>query len=358
MTISERTAATREAGVGDPRPDVAAGERNGDGGADGRARAEYVLPLRWTDDAAADELTDYLRRLHRWVDVTVVDGSPPEIYAAHARRWAGWVRHLPPDADLRYVNGKVNGVTTGLRRARHESVIIADDDVRYEEPTLRAVLLALQRADLVRPQNYFAPLVWHARWDTARTLLNRCVGGDYPGTFGLRRSMFRRIGGYDGNVLFENLELIRTVRAGCGREARLDGVYIRRLPPETAHFLHQRVRQAYDDFAQPVRLVTFLAVVPVSAAAVSTGRRWVPAVVGLTAVAAAEVGRRRSGGARVFPVTSSLLAPAWLLERAVCAWLAVGLRVRHGGVSYAGSRIRTAAHPMRLLRRRVALHRQ
>lgn len=319
----------------------------------GRLDVEYVLPLRSSDDADLPELTSYLRVLCRWVDVTVVDGSPPDVFARHARAWRGLVRHVPPDGDLRYVNGKVNGVTTGLRRSRHECVVIADDDVRYDLDALCAVLQALAGADLVRPQNYFSPLVWHARWDTARTLLNRTLGGDYPGTFGVRRSAFLALGGYDGDVLFENLELIRTVRAGGGREARLDEVYVRRRPPDTGHFLGQRVRQAYDDLAQPARLIAFLSVLPVSAAALVARRAWVPAAVAGMAVVLAERGRRRAGGASVFPVTSTLLAPAWLAERAVCGWVAVALWTARGGVSYAGGRIRTAAHSTAEIRRRL-----
>ncbi|MBA3488076.1 MAG: glycosyltransferase, partial [Longispora sp.] len=174
-------------------------------------KLEYVLPLRWKEDSGAPELTDYLHWLARHVDVTVVDGSAPDLFAAHAERWGHIVRHVHPDPWLDYANGKVNGVTTGLRLARHEHVIIADDDVRYDEGTLRTVDELLDGVDLVRPQNYFEPSPWHARWDTARTLLNRALAADYPGTLGIRRSMFTTTGGYDGNALFENLELIRTV---------------------------------------------------------------------------------------------------------------------------------------------------
>ncbi|MDB4950296.1 MAG: hypothetical protein JWM27_2945, partial [Gemmatimonadetes bacterium] len=69
---------------------------------------------------------------------------------------------------------------------------------------------------------------------------------------------------------------------------------------------------------------------------------------------AAEAGRRKRGGRRVFPATSSLLAPVWLAERGVCAWLALGSRVRLGGVRYRGGILRAAATPLRELRRRYA----
>ncbi|MDF5752802.1 hypothetical protein [Spongiactinospora sp. TRM90649] len=315
----------------------------------GRLDLDYVLPLRWHEDAGLGELTAYLRVLARHVRVIVVDGSPAELFDRHARRWRGLVRHVRPADGLRFANGKVAGVTTGVRLATGDRVVIADDDVRYDLPGLAAVHALLRDAELVRPQNYFSPLPWHSRWDTARTLLNRGLGADYPGTFGLRRAFFLRAGGYDGDVLFENLELIRTVRAHGGREARPPGLYVRRLPCDARHFWGQRVRQAYDDRAQPVRMAAFLAVLP--ALALIRRPRTVLTCAAL-AVCLAETGRRRAGGRRVFPVTGSLLAPVWILERAVCSWFALGAALT-GGIPYAGGRIRHAAHSVRRLRRRA-----
>ncbi|MFI0424436.1 glycosyltransferase [Spongiactinospora sp. 9N601] len=315
---------------------------------------DYVLPLRWEDDAGLDELTGYLRMLTRHARVIVVDGSPPALFARHARRWRGLVTHVRPDPVLDHANGKVAGVTTGLRLARAERVVIADDDVRYDRAALAAVSALLARADLVRPQNHFHPLPWHALWDTSRTLLNRSLGADYPGTFGIRRAFFEKMGGYDGDVLFENLELIRTVRAHGGTEARPLGLYVRRLPPDTARFWGQRVRQAYDDLAQPLRLGMFLAVLP-AVAATALRRRYAPLAAGaMVTVVLAEAGRRRAGGRRVFPWTASLFAPVWVLERAACAWAAVAAALR-GGVRYSGRRLRVAAHSGRTLRRRAQL---
>lgn len=314
---------------------------------------DYVLPLRWDDDAGLDELTAYLTWLARHVRVIVVDGSPGDLFGRHARRWHGLVRHVRPAVGSRCANGKVAGVTTGLRLAAGDRVVIADDDVRYDLAALATIHALLGGAELVRPQNYFHPLPWHARWDTARTLLNRCLGADYPGTFGLRRAFFLRMGGYDGDVLFENLELIRTVRAHGGRELRPLGLYVRRLPCDTRRFWSQRIRQAYDDLAQPARMAAFLAVLP----AIALLRRPRPLLAGAAlavglSVGLAEVGRRRAGGREVFPLSGSLLAPVWVMERAVCGWLALGAALT-GGVPYGGGRIRRAAHSARLLRRRV-----
>jgi hypothetical protein len=54
----------------------------------------------------------------------------------------------------------------------------------------------------------------------------------------------------------------------------------------------------------------------------------------------------------VFSPVASLLAPAWVLERAVCSWLAVGQKVRRGGVVYGDMVIARAANSRRELRRR------
>jgi hypothetical protein len=325
------------------------------------AGVSYVLPLRWTEPGPIEELAGYLQGLGEVVEeVLVVDGSPPPLYAPHAAALAGFARHLPPHPDLDFRMGKVNGVVTGLRECRHERVVIADDDVRYEPAALRRAAGLLGEADLVRPQNYFDELPWHARWDSGRSLLNRVFTGDptfpvgdFPGTLAVRRGTFFASGAYDGNALFENLELMRTVRAAGGTVLTPLDLYVARRPPSTAHFRSQRVRQAYDDFAIPARLGAFLALPPLAAELVRRGRaRWLGAAA-LATVGIAEAGRRRAGGAARFPLSGSLLAPAWITERSLCSWIALGARLR-GGVRYGEGRLRHSATSMRRLRRRYA----
>lgn len=313
---------------------------------------EYVLPLRWAADDPGEllDLTRYLRMLVAEVTVTVVDGSPPPVFAAHAAAWRDLpLRHLPPDPDLDFAMGKVNGVWTGLRRPGPERVVIADDDVRWPLPALREAVALLDRVDVVRPQNVFDPAPWHARWDTGRSLLNRAFAADWPGTLAVRRSVLHRAGGYDGHAMFENLELVRTVQAVGGRELPVRGLYVPRRPPTARHFRGQRVRQAYDSFAQPGRLAAELAVLPAAALALARRRPGALLAGALATVGLAEVGRRRAGGAAVFPPDAALWAPLWLGERAVCAWLAVGARLR-GGVPYRDRRLPLAAHSPRQLR--------
>jgi hypothetical protein len=320
-------------------------------------QATYVLPIRWSDDRDFEELTGYLRGLPEWVELVVIDGSPERLFERHAGAWAALGRHLRPDPALETPMGKVGGVLTGVREASHEAVVIADDDVRYEELSLRRTVRLLDLGDCVRPQNYFDPLPWHALWDTARTLLNRSVGVDFPGTLAVRRSSLLGAGGYDGDVIFENLELIRTIRAAGGTVISPLDLYVARWPPSAGHFLSQRIRQAYDDFAIPPRMAAWLAVAPGLGAA-ALRRRWrAPAITAAGLIGFAEMGRRRAGGRRFFPAAASLFAPLWVLERGVCSWLALRDRLVHGGIPYGGGVVpRAASSPARLRRRFAHRH--
>jgi len=302
----------------------------------------YVLPLK--AHAPDDELDGYLHRLAGEVDdLIVVDGSSDDLFGEHRRRWPAPVRHLRPATSTPM--GKVGNVLTGLAAARHEIVVIADDDVRWTQEQLRRAVDGMADASVARPQNSFAPVPWHARWDTGRTLIHRALGGDWPGTLLVRRSALPC--GYAGDALFENLELVRTARAQGGRERVLLDVVVERRPPTTAKFLEQRVRQAYDEWARPGYLLTELALLP----AVVRWRGRGAAGVAAGAMALAEVGRRRAGGTAHWPPTAALWAPAWAAERAVTAWCAVALRAM-GGVRFGENRLARAAHSLRQLRER------
>ena len=313
----------------------------------------YILPIKASRAETAADFAEYLRWLSSVLkEVIVVDGSSAEIFRAHAASWGSFVRHVAPLPDLTTPMGKVGNVLTGIELATCERLIIADDDVRYDDASLARVAMALNEAHVVRPQNYFDPMPWHARWDTARMLLNRATGGDWPGTLGVRRSILRATGGYDGNAMFENLELVRTVVAAGGRESVLLDAYTPRRPASTRHFWSQRIRQAYDEFARPVRLVWQLSLLPLTLVLALGGHWFLLVEFCVAAIALAELGRRRAGGARFFPASAPLFAPAWLAERAVCSWLALLSRIAFGGVRYRGRVLSLAANPLRVLRQR------
>jgi hypothetical protein len=309
----------------------------------------YILPIK-SARPVSDELVEYVRAVSSCCELIIVDGSSEPVFEDFAARCGALVRHVAPDPQFReLLNGKAAGALTGVWLASHERVVIADEDVRYERQTLEQVTRALDHADVVRPQNYFDPQPWHAYLDTGRILINRMSGGDWPGTLAVRRSTLQRAGGYRADVLFENLELVRTIVAAGGRECIAYDLFVRRRPPSTRHFLSQRVRQAYDEFARPVRMAMWLAVLPLLYWRKHRGGWGALRSAGMLAIVCAEIGRRRAGGQRVFPFIASLLAPLWILERAMCAWLAIGARLVLGGVPYRGRIMPHAATPMKAL---------
>ncbi len=311
----------------------------------------YILPIKQDGPDRDSDLADYLSDLGAKLELIAVDGSRPDVFEANDRRWQH-VRHVAPSPELTTRNGKVRGVLTGLQLASHDRVIIADDDVRYDDKALSAIIAHLDHAEVVRPQNYFEPRPWHALWDSGRSLLNRLQGGDWPGTLAVRKQALSD--GYNGDVLFENLELVRTVQAQGGSELLALDLFVQRRPPELRQFLNQRVRQAYDEFARPRRLLFQLSWLPLQLLLL---RRSPAALLPLYAAVAgaAEAGRRRGGGERVFPVLASVVAPLWFIERSVCAWVAVASRLVWGGVSYRGGVIARAASSPSELQSRLNL---
>lgn len=313
-------------------------------------RAEYLLPLRRWRRGGLGDLPAYLATVAQWMPVTVIDGSPDPIARQHAAQLPDGVRHIVL-RDQPGANGKANGVHAGMVLAERDWVVVADDDVRWSYGSLRRAVAAARDAHLVAPQNVLTPQPWHARWDTARSLINRACGVDAAGTAVLDRRRYLAMGGYDRDCLFENMELARTVEASGGRVVHLTDLLVERRPPTVRHFWSQRVRQAYDSWAQPARFAAELALLPGAVAAVRSGRPWMLVAAGAAFVALAETGRRRGGAARAFPATAALWAPVWVAERSLTSWIALALRLR-GGVVYNGRRIARAAHSTAALRRR------
>lgn len=316
-------------------------------------RLSYILPVKWDAGQDTHELTGYLKSISNLVELIVVDGSNQANFALHHEAWGEYGKHIPPMPEFNFSNGKVNGVMTGLRLAQYEKVVIADDDVRYTPEQLERLVDLLDEAHLVVPQNYFAPNPWHAQWDSARTLLNRALHHDYPGTLAVQRDFINQLGGYDGNVLFENLELMRTIEAGYGKVLYKPDLYVERLPPSDKHFWSQRVRQAYDDYAQPFKLAFFFALMPTLIASVTVSP-WLPLGLLALSIPVAEVGRRTKGGAHYFSVACTFYAPCWLLERGVCTWLALFAKIKNGGVNYNNRIISIAANPVWKLRSKLS----
>jgi Glycosyl transferase family 2 len=309
----------------------------------GAFHCTYILPIRRVRALRreVDDLAKYFGKLAReGCEVLVVDGSSPEIFAQHNRAWHKLCRHVTVDRKYTYLNGKVNGVHTGVDLASCESIILADDDIRYTSEDIRRACELLKRHDMVRPQNYLAPLPWWGRTEAARMLINRGVlrSGDYPGTCAFRRSASLRFGHYDGDVLFDNEEIVRHfILNGAAVCYALD-FFILKRPPSLRKWLEQRPRQAYEDFEIRAKTLLFMSLLPAaSALGLFNGAGAALAsffVVSICAGLLAVRGLLRDRAYNFFPAHVILYAPLWLLERSLSVYWALYWRLVHGGYPF------------------------
>jgi hypothetical protein len=283
----------------------------------------------------------YFRRLAgAGCEVIVVDGSPPEVFDEHARAWAAVCRHVPVDKRYKYLNGKVNGVHTGVDLASHERIVLADDDIRYTSDDIARACELLERHEMVRPQNYLTPLPWWARTESARMLVNRGAlrAGDYPGTCAFRRSTCLRVGHYDGDVLFDNEEIVRHFALKGADVLCATDFFVLKRPPTFDKWLEQRPRQAYEDFVMRAKTLLFASLVPAALAlalfADGSALLAFAAVVTLASMLVALRGLLRDRAYGFFPAWTVLYAPLWVLERALSVYWAFYWRVRYGGYPF------------------------
>jgi hypothetical protein len=290
----------------------------------------YLLPIRRVSVSMTDlaDFASYFQRLaEAGCDVLVVDGSPPTVFAENDRVWSGLCRHVTVDPQYPYLNGKVNGIHTGVALTDCERIITGDDDIRYTAENVAQMVALLDRYELVRPQNYFSSLPWWGKIEAVRMLLNRGIlpTGDYPGTCGFRRSTMLRVGHYDGDVLFDNEEMVRHFTVKGARVGYATDFFIQKLPPTLQKWWEQRPRQAYEDFVMRSKTVLFLALLPVG---VLLGWRWgiqaalaYGLAVAIASILIAWKGHR--GAEAFFPVSLCFFALLWVLERSLSVYWAV-----------------------------------
>jgi Glycosyl transferase family 2 len=303
----------------------------------------YILPIRRVQVGREEieELARYFPKLMRQgCEVLVVDGSSPEIFAEHNRVWRNLCRHVTVDRKYTYLNGKVNGVHTGVDLARCESIILADDDIRYTSADIHRVCELLKQHDMVRPQNYLAPLPWWGRTEAARMLINRGVlrSGDYPGTCAFRRSVCLHMGHYDGDVLFDNEEIVRHFVANGADVCYALDFFILKRPPTIRKWFEQRPRQAYEDFDMRAKTVLFMSLLPATIALRFLSDAGAALafllVVSICAGLLAGWGLLRDQAYKFFSAHVILYAPLWVLERSLSVYWALYWRLVHGGYPF------------------------
>lgn len=316
--------------------------------ADATSRCTYLLTIRRVNFSRdkAEEYASYFRSLRlAGCEVLVVDGSPPDVFACHAGVWRDVCHHASVDPRFTYLNGKVNGIHTGVRLAAHESVILADDDIRYTARDVHRMIELLDAHDLVRPQNYLAPLPFWARTEAARMLINRAwlAEGDYPGTLGIRRETMLRAGDYDGDVLFDNEEIVRHFSAQGARIAYARDFFIHKRPPTFRKWIEQRPRQAYEDFALMYKTAFFFALPFAFALLWFAAGAWAVLLLAVILACGSCLLASRGlgdGATNYFPAQVCLYAPLWIIERTASTYWALYWRVRCGGYPF-GDRLLT-----------------
>ncbi len=303
----------------------------------------YLLPFRRTIFRGGEvaELSRYFETLAlAGCEVLVVDGSSPAIFAQHAQVFGRGCRHVRVDRRFGYLNDKVNGIHTGIELASLEKIVLADDDIRYTAGDLKEMALLLDANEMVRPQNFLRPLPWWGKMEAARMLINRALlrAADYPGTCAFRRQTMLAVGHYDGDVLFDNEEIIRHfVQQRCAISYAND-FFVQKRPPAFRKWMEQRPRQAYEDFEMRLKTAFFFSLAPLAAFAgrCLSGRAIavLASTISLAAMAVAWHGRRRGGARRFFPAQCCFFAPLWLLERALSTYGALYWYLRHGGYPF------------------------
>jgi hypothetical protein len=303
----------------------------------------YILPIRRSHfhQTEALGLGEYFELLATArCEILVVDGSPPQVFEEHHAAWKGICTHLPVNRRYGYLNDKVNGVHTGVERASCDKIILGDDDIRYDHQAIEVMVDLLGRFEVVRPQNFLHPVPWWAKMESARMLINRATLrlADYPGTCGFRRRTMIRVGHYDGDVLFDNEEIIRHFAQAGARIEYANDFFVLKRPPSFRKWLEQRPRQAYEDFGLRAKTGMFLSLLPAGALLSAIGRWHAGAIyavsVAIGSVLLAVGGRCRGRAAKYFPLSACFFAPLWVFERALSSYWALGHYLARGGYPF------------------------
>jgi hypothetical protein len=303
----------------------------------------YLLPIRRTAFSVTEtaELAEYFRALNNaGCEVLVVDGSPAPVFSQHAETWRTLVRHEPVNRSFGYLNDKVNGIHTGVGLAATEKIILADDDIRYTPGEIDRVCELLENFEVVRPQNFLSPLPWWARMEAARMLINRATlrTADYPGTCAFRRETMLRVGHYDGDVLFDNEEIIRHFARAGATVSYATNLFVRKRPPTFRKWLEQRPRQAYEDFGLRAKTALFLSL-PILAGVIGYAFGWKSFTYYLVCLAVISIviatgGCLRGTAAKYFPWLTCFFAPLWIFERTASTYWALYWHFAYGGYPF------------------------
>jgi hypothetical protein len=297
-------------------------------------RCSYVVVIARDREADNDlrDLAAYLSTLSlAGCEVIVVDGSPAPVFEKNSRilRWVSG--HIAARPQHHNFSGAIDVVRTAIDVSSCDRIIVAEENVRYDEKAVASVCELLDSHEVVKPQDYFDPLPWWIGIEAGRMLVQRGVepSPDHGATFGMRTSSLRRLRGVD--VTWSNGDDPVRYLATQGAEVfSACDVFVRRLPPPLNDWLRDRPKQAGDDFELPVKTAFFFALLPVAMVlAIVGGVRLAGGYAGAIAFASLVLAIRGRGSASAFfPLRACLSAPLWVFERSVSVYWALVQKMR------------------------------
>ena len=173
----------------------------------------YELKLNSYDLGVDIELNDAVQRLrfeHPDVQAVIIKSGKDNVFCAGANiKMLGLSAHGEKVNFCKFTNETRNGLEDSSENSGQrfvtvingtaagggyelalatDHIILADDDIRYTSEDIRRACELLKRHDMVRPQNYLAPLPWWGRIEAARMLINAgdAVWMEDPGYSGAR----------------------------------------------------------------------------------------------------------------------------------------------------------------------------
>jgi hypothetical protein len=294
-------------------------------------RCTYLVVIEQPGDLR--ELANYLSTLSLAdCDVVVLDGSAQPKFEEN-RRVLRWVsRHVPVRPQHRSITGAIDPVRAALALASCEKVIVAGEQVRYDECALDTLCRLLDAHEVVEPQDYPDPLPWWSGIDAGRILIHRGLAPDpdHGLTFGFRRTAIRGLRTVDNPLVDPSESAVRRLALTGAEVFSASELFVRRVPPALDSWIRERPRQADDDFVMPVKSALFFALIPMAMLLMAfAGFRAMAGYAGAIAFASMAIAvRGRIGASTVFPLKTCLFAPLWVLERSVSVYWALLRKLR------------------------------
>jgi hypothetical protein len=147
----------------------------------------------------------------------------------------------------------------------------------------------------------------------------------------------RRVGHYDGDVLFDNEEIVRHFRFKGARIKYARDFFLLKLPPTFSKWIEQRPRQAYEDFVMRAKTLFFLSL-PIVLALTTLNAGWSLTLIYIVLIAIGSVITAAcgltDGAVRFFPRSIVLYAPLWIAERSISTYWALYWYFTRGGYPF------------------------